>query len=53
MPSWMMREIAFSLEADAPALPPDSPGSAALRVGAPTVVSPLESWLDLLFGDDG
>ena len=36
---------------DAPPLAPDAPGSASVRLGA--VVdrpSPLESWLDLLFG---
>jgi hypothetical protein len=46
------KEIAFMLEPDAPPLPPDAPGSAALRVGAPNPVTPLESWLDLLFGSD-
>jgi cell division protein FtsB len=45
-------EIAFTLDPDAPALPDDAPGSAALRVGAPSTVSPLESWLSLLFGSD-
>lgn len=43
-------EIAFTLDPDAPPLPPDAPGSAALRVGAPVAVSPLESWLSILFG---
>jgi hypothetical protein len=43
-------EIAFTLDPDAPPLPDDAPGSAALRVGAPTAVSPLESWLSILFG---
>ena len=44
-------EVAFRLEADAPALPPDAPGSAAVRLGAATrASSPLESWLSLLFG---
>lgn len=43
-------EIAFTLDPDAPALPVDAPGSAALRVGAPASISPLESWLDILFG---
>lgn len=44
-------EIPFTIAADAPALPPDAPGSAAVRLGAgePTV-TPLESWLSLLFG---
>ena len=45
------REIPFTLAADAPALPADAPGSASVRVGAPTDrVTPLERWLDLLFG---
>jgi hypothetical protein len=44
------REIAFTLGANAPSLPPDAPGSAGLRVGARTSVTPLESWLTLLFG---
>ena len=44
------REIAFTLEPGAPPLADDAPGSAALRVGAPTVASPLERWLTLLFG---
>jgi hypothetical protein len=44
------KEIAFTLGAGAPTLPPDAPGSAGLRVGARTSVSPLESWLTLLFG---
>jgi hypothetical protein len=44
------KEIAFQLEPDAPPLPDTAPGSAALRVGAPLAVSPLESWLSLLFG---
>jgi cell division protein FtsB len=46
------KEIAFTLDADAPALPDNAPGSAALRVGAPLAASPLESWLSLLFGSD-
>jgi hypothetical protein len=45
-------EIAFTLDPDAPPLPDNAPGSAALRVGAPAAVSPLESWLSLLFGSD-
>ena len=45
-------EIAFTLDPDAPPLPDNAPGSAALRVGAPLVVSPLESWLSLLFGSE-
>lgn len=44
-------EIPFTLAADAPTLAPDAPGSAALRVGGEDVSrSPLEAWLDLLFG---
>lgn len=46
-------EIAFTLDPDAPPLPASAPGSAALRVGAPPSVSPLESWLGLLFGPGG
>jgi len=45
------QEIPFSLAADAPALPDDAPGSAAVRVGAGLDdVSPLERWLTVLFG---
>ena len=45
------REIAFTLGRDAPELPADAPGSAALRVGADTAdVTPLERWLTVLFG---
>jgi len=43
-------EIPFTLAPGAPTLGPDAPGSAALRVGGTTSVSPLESWLTLLFG---
>ena len=43
-------EIPFTLAQGAPPLGPDAPGSAALRVGASTSVSPLERWLTLLFG---
>ena len=45
------REIPFILSDDAPPLPPDAPGSAAVRLGE--VVdrrTPLDAWLDLLFG---
>ena len=50
------REIPFILADDAPPLAADAPGSAAVRLGE--VVdrrTPIESWLDLLFGspDDG
>jgi len=44
------KEIPFTLDHDAPPLGANAPGSAALRVGAQTSVSPLESWLTLLFG---
>lgn len=45
------KEIAFTLAQDAPALPADAPGSAAVRVGAATdAVTPLERWLTVLFG---
>jgi hypothetical protein len=47
------KEIAFALQAGAPALDANAPGSAGLRVGAPTAVSPLERWLTLLFGPGG
>ena len=44
-------EIPFALAADAPALAANAPGSAAVRLGAPALPSsPLEAWLDLLFG---
>jgi hypothetical protein len=45
------REIAFALAKDAPELPADAPGSAALRVGARgDDIAPLERWLTVLFG---
>ena len=45
------QEVPFSLAADAPTLPDDAPGSAAVRVGADIHhVSPLERWLTVLFG---
>ncbi len=44
-------EIPFALAAGAPDLPPDAPGSAAVRLGAPpSERSPLEGWLEVLFG---
>jgi hypothetical protein len=46
-------EIAFTLAPDSPSLPSDAPGSAALRVGAPEPISPLDHWLALLFGSGG
>jgi len=45
------KDQAFTLAPSAPTLPPDAPGSAALRVGAPAPSqAPLDSWLSLLFG---
>jgi hypothetical protein len=45
------REIAFSLDPNAPGLSADAPGSASVRLGsASTDGSPLEHWLTLLFG---
>lgn len=46
------REVPFALAAGAPALTDDAPGSAAVRLGAePRTTSPLDAWLELLFGD--
>ncbi len=48
------REVPFILADDAPALGPDAPGSASVKLGAgPDVPTPLESWLRVLFGPDG
>ena len=45
------QEHPFSLAADAPALPPDAPGSASGALGATASRSaPIDAWLDLLFG---
>ena len=45
------REIPFALAQDAPSLPPDAPGSAAVRVGAGAEqATPFERWMELLFG---
>jgi hypothetical protein len=45
------REVPFTLGPGAPPLPPDAPGSAAVRLGADaSSPTPLESWLTLLFG---
>ena len=45
------REIPFQLANDAPRLPDDAPGSAAVKLGAePVNRSPLDSWLEVLFG---
>jgi hypothetical protein len=47
-------EIPFALAADAPPLAADAPGSAAVGLGADAASrSPLESWLDVLFGPGG
>jgi cell division protein FtsB len=46
------RERPFILAADAPPLASDAPGTAATRLGANLGdATPLESWLDLLFGE--
>ena len=45
------KEIPFTLDPSVPTPGPDAPGSASTRVGADTEhVTPLESWLSLLFG---
>jgi hypothetical protein len=45
------RERTFALDPAAPPLPDDAPGSEVRRVGAEIEErSPLESWLDVLFG---
>jgi cell division protein FtsB len=45
------KEIPFTLDENAPSLPPDAPGSTAVRLGSETVqVTPLEAWARLLFG---
>lgn len=47
-------EVPFALEATAPKLPADAPGSALQRLGADTATrSPLDSWLQVLFGPGG
>ena len=44
-------EIPFTLDPSVPRPGPDAPGSASARVGADAErVTPLESWLSLLFG---
>jgi hypothetical protein len=44
-------ERPFALAPGAPSLPPDAPGSAARRLGAEVAErSPLEAWLEVLFG---
>lgn len=48
------KDHAFVLAADAPPLPDDAPGSAAVRLGGETDrLTPLESWLSILFGPPG
>jgi cell division protein FtsB len=45
------KEIPFTLDPSVPTPGPDAPGSASTRVGAAAErVTPLESWLSLLFG---
>jgi hypothetical protein len=45
------KEIPFTLDENAPPLPADAPGSAAVRLGTETVhVTPLEAWARLLLG---
>ena len=43
-------EIPFALAAGAPELAKDAPGSASVRLGAPPARSPLDTWLEVLFG---
>ena len=46
-------EVPFTLEAGAPTPGPDAPGSASARLGAqPDRSSPLDGWLQVLFGPD-
>jgi hypothetical protein len=48
------REIPFALQGNAPPLAADAPGSAAARLGGDsTSDSPIDTWLDVLFGPDG
>jgi cell division protein FtsB len=48
------RERPFTLGPDASPLPADAPGSASVRLGAGAAhTSPLNTWLDLLFGPSG
>lgn len=45
------REVAFTLDQNAPPLPADAPGSATVSLGAEAAdVEPLERWLTILFG---
>jgi hypothetical protein len=44
-------EVPFALAAGAPPLEADAPGSASVRLGAPPAhTSPLDAWLEALFG---
>ena len=46
-------EIPFALAAGAPALEANAPGSAAVRLGAPSrPTNPLDAWLEILFGSN-
>jgi hypothetical protein len=46
------REVPFALAAGAPALAPDAPGSASVRLGAaPPRPAPIDAWLEVLFGN--
>lgn len=46
------REIPFALAAGAPTLAPDAPGSASVRLGSTTTAeTPLDAWLEVLFGE--
>jgi hypothetical protein len=48
------REVPFTLDPSVPAPGADAPGSAALALGArDRSISPLESWLAILFGPAG
>lgn len=48
---WSRQERTVALAPGAPSLPPDAPGSPARRLGAEAVESsPLEGWLEVLFG---
>ncbi len=48
------REIPFVLDADAPPIAVGAPGTASARLGAdPRQTTPLEAWVDLLFGPGG
>jgi cell division protein FtsB len=44
------KEIPFALDPSVPTPGPDSPGSAATRVGGDAATTPLDTWLSLLFG---